>query len=145
MTTSPEQEITYGFETTTTTALMATFSGNASGGGGGSSSNDSAEIVADLRRWPHAFLSWYIAAPGAAIAMIPFGLLTLAVNVITCLALIAERALQTTLYTYLASLAACDVIGAAIITPLAAASLYYGRSTARGEIVIFRADLIERR
>jgi hypothetical protein len=130
MTTSPEQEITYGFETTT--ALMTSFTSNASGCGG---CNGSTEIAADLRRWPHAFLSWYIAAPGAAIAMIPFGLLTLAVNVITCLALVAERALQTTLYTYLASLAACDVIGAAIVTPLAAASLYFGRSAALEELL----------
>jgi len=106
-----------------TTVLMTSLSGNVSSHG-----NDSRTSIDDIHRSPTSVLSWYIVTPGAAIAMIPFGLMTLIVNVITCLGLIAERALQTTLYTYLASLAACDVIGAAVITPLAAASLYYGRA-----------------
>ena len=119
MTSSPRDGDDYS---NTTTVLMTSYGDNSSSHG-----NDSLQLIVDIHRSPTSVLSWYIVTPGAAAAMIPFGLLTLVVNVITCLALIAERALQTTLYTYLASLAACDVIGAAIITPLAAASLYYGR------------------
>jgi hypothetical protein len=122
MTLSAEEDIPAIAMTSLPSFYSADDRSNMTGTGNGSS-NLEHQVFGHGRQ---SLLGWYISTPGAAVAMIPLGLLTATVNAVVCLALVAERALQTTLYTYLASLAACDVIGAVIVTPLAAAALYYG-------------------
>jgi len=50
------------------------------------------------------------------------------VNVVTCVVLMLERSLQTTVYTYLTSLTICDVIGSAVVNLTAAARTSVGQS-----------------
>jgi len=56
------------------------------------------------------------------------------VNVVTWVVLMLEKSLQTTLYTYLTSLAVCDVIGMSVVTPIAAARTSFGQSQTWGAL-----------
>jgi len=56
---------------------------------------------------------------------------TIGVNVMTSVVLMAEKSLQTTLYTYLTSLTVCDVIGSMVVTVSAAVRTAFGQSQFR--------------
>jgi len=50
------------------------------------------------------------------------------INVVTGVVLVLEKSLQTTLYSYLTSLAVCDVIGLSVVIPIAAVRTSSGQS-----------------
>jgi len=87
-------------------------------------SSDNATPTAVTYLWRHPVPSsaawWPCLACMAATAV--------GINVVTCVVLMLERSLQTTLYTYLTSLAICDVIGSAVV------SLIVGARTSVGQL-----------
>jgi len=80
---------------------------------------------------PISVTLWRHPVPNSAAwwpCLICLAVAAVAINVVTCLVLMLEKSLQTTLYTYLTSLAVCDVIGLALIPPVAAARTAFGQS-----------------
>jgi len=63
--------------------------------------------------------AWWPGLVGLAVAAGGF-------NVLTCVVLVIDKSLQTTLYVYLTSLAVCDVVGSAVVTVIAAARTSFG-------------------
>jgi len=75
---------------------------------------------------------WLHAVPSSAAwwsCLVCMAVATIGVNVVTCLVLMVDRSLQTTLYTYLTSLTISDVIGSALVTVIVAVrtSLMHGQ------------------
>jgi len=73
--------------------------------------------------------------------LVCLALASVAVNLVTCLVLTSERSLQTTLYTYLTSLAVADVIGSSLVTPIMAVRTSIGQSSFRMTLLVGSFDL----
>jgi len=56
---------------------------------------------------------------------------------VTCVVLVLERSLQTTVYTYLTSLCVADVLGSSVVTPIMAARTLLGQSREVLKLILF--------
>jgi len=96
-------------------------------------SDDDEDLVTSLWRHPVPAGSWW---PEAVWLLPPVGLFSTLLNAVTLCALVTERALQTTLYTYLASLCVSDVIGAIVVVVISRLLLTRGVTSERSPTVV---------
>jgi len=77
-------------------------------------------------------------------SLVCLALVSVVVNVLTCVVLATERSLQTTLYAYLTSLSVADVIGSSLVTPIMAARTSLGQSLRISSIGVGPSQIVSK-